>query len=185
MIVKELTQEEADDKIMPLITGAFADTFTYQSIDTRTQIEVEQTPRLKENFRKREFIYLGAYDESGELMGYSISYQARNFELYTQTSVILPQHRRKGVYSELTKTTLKLAGEKGYQMVTSNHVASNNAVIIAKLKLGFKISGFELVDDFGALLKMTYYLNDKRARMFDVRTAFRKPDEDLKGLLKL
>lgn len=185
MIIRELTQEEADEKIYPLITGAFSDTFTYSVFDVRTEHELQAFPRLKDSFRKREFIFLGAFNESDELMGYSISFQMRSLELYTQTSVVLPEHRRKGIYTELTKNILRLAGEKGYQMVTSNHVASNNSVIMAKLKLGFYISGFELVDDFGALVKMTYFLNEKRTRMFNVRTALRRPDQDLRELLKL
>lgn len=185
MIIRELTQEEVDLEINPLVATAFLETFSYPVLDVRTQNELEQFPTLKENFRKREFVFLGAYQESGELMGYSISYQARTYELYTQTSVVLPEYRRKGVYTEMTKSIIRIAGEKGYQMVTSNHVASNNSVIVAKLKLGFFISGFELVDDFGALVKLTYYLNEKRSRMYNVRTAFRRPDEDLKELLRL
>ncbi len=185
MIIRELTQEEADEKIYPLINGAFADTFGYSVFDIRTELELQQFPRLKDGFRKREFVFLGAFNNVGDLMGFSISYQMRVYELYTQTSVVLPEHRRKGIYSELTRNVLRIAGEKGYQMVTSNHVASNNSVIMAKLKLGFFISGFELVDDFGALVKMTYYLNEKRSRMYHVRTSLRRPDQDLKDLLKL
>ncbi len=185
MIIRELKHEEADKIIYPLISSAFADTFTYSALETRTQSELEQFERLKDSFRQRDFIFLAAFNENNDLMGFSISFQLRIYEIYTQTSVVLPEYRRKGVYSELTKAILKKAGEMGYQMVTSNHVASNNAVIVAKLKLGFSISGFELVDDFGALVKLTFYLNEKRARMYNVRTALRRPDQDLKDLLKL
>lgn len=185
MIIRELTQEEADEKIYPLLNEAFADTFGYSIFDVRNELELQQFPRLKDSFRKREFIFLGAFKEADQLMGYSISFQARTYELYTQTSVVLPEHRRKGIYTALTKNILKLAEEKGYQMVTSNHVASNNAVIMAKLKLGFYISGFELLDDFGALVKCTYFLNEKRNRMYNVRTSLKRPDQDLRDLLKL
>jgi ribosomal protein S18 acetylase RimI-like enzyme len=185
MTIRELTQQEFDELIFPLMSTAFADTFSYSIFDVRTEKELEQFPRLKDNFRKREFIYLGAFDSSGEIAGYSISYQARTYELYTQTSVVLPQYRRKGIYTSLTKKVLEMALEKGYQMITSNHVTSNNSVIMAKLKLGFKITGFEIYDDFGSLVKLTYFLNEKRSRMFDVRTGFVRPDEEMKGLLKI
>lgn len=185
MNIRELSQEEADEKLYPLINGAFADTFGYPTFETRTDLETQQFPKLRDNFRRREFIFLGAFSDTDELMGFSISYQMRNYELYTQTSVVLPEHRRKGIYTALTKMNLKLAGEKGYQMVTSNHVASNNSVIMAKLKLGFYISGFELVDDFGALVKLTHFLNEKRERMYHVRTSLKRPEQDLKDLLKL
>lgn len=185
MIIRELTQEEADEKIYPLITDAFSETFSYSVFDVRTEAELLAFPRLKESFRKREFLFLGAFSDSDELMGYSISFQMRSLELYTQTSVVLPAHRRKGIYTALTKKILEVASGKGYQMVTSNHVASNNAVIMAKLKLGFYISGFELVDDYGALVKLTCFLNEKRSQMFNVRTSFRRPDEEQKKLLKI
>lgn len=185
MKISELTQEEVDEKIQPLISCAFGETFSYSVFDIRTQKELAEFPRLKESFRKREFIYLGAFSDSGELLGYSLSYQSRVYEIYTQTSVVLPAFRRQGVYTELTKTVLKLAEERGYQMVVSSHVPSNNSVIVAKLKLGFRISGFELSDDFGSLVKLTYYLNDKRSKMFDVRSGFLRPDAEQKTLLKL
>lgn len=185
MIIRELTPDEVEKNINPLIPEAFADTFSYSIFDVRTQKEIDEYPRLASNFNKREFIYLGVFDESGNIMGWSISYQARRYELYTQTSVVLPAFRRRGIYSEITKTILNLAKEKGYQMVTSYHVVSNNAVIIAKLKLGFRISGFELSDDYGSLVKMTCFLNEKRARMYDFRAGTLRPDEEMKAIFRL
>ncbi len=109
----------------------------------------------------------------------------RMYELYTMNSVILPEFRRKGLYSMLVKETVKEARALGYQMVTSNHVISNNAVIIAKLKLGFNISGIEVFDDFGMTVKLTCHLNETRKKAFDFRTGLTRPDDEIRKLMQL
>lgn len=184
MIIRELTQEEADIIIYPLVNSSFENTFSYPVMNLRTQTEIDAFPRLKESFRKREFLFLAAYEEE-DFLGFSISFQARSYELYTQTSVVLENHRRKGIYTALTRHIQNWARVKGYQMITSNHVAANNSVIVAKLKLGFKITGFELVDDFGSLVKLTYFVNETRDRLFDVRSGLRRPDEGERKILNL
>ena len=61
--------------------------------------------------------------------------------------------RRKGVYSQLVKAVLGHAESRGYAAVTSRHVAANVAVIIAKLRLSFQISGFEYSEVYGPLVR--------------------------------
>lgn len=62
-------------------------------------------------------------------------------ELYMMSSGVLPKYRRSGWYTKLAHVTIKEAKKLGFQMITSNHITSNNSVIIAKLKLGFQIAG--------------------------------------------
>lgn len=185
MKIREIAPEQIESVIFPIMRSTFAQNFSYNVLDVRTPKELEGYDILKTNFNMREWINLGAFDENENLMGFSLSYQARIYELYTQTSIVLPEFRRKGIYTALTKQILEIAKKKGYQMVTSNHVNSNNTVIMAKLKLGYKISGFEISDDFGSMVKLTHYVNEKRAKMFDVRTGYVRPDDEMKSLLKL
>jgi hypothetical protein len=70
-------------------------------------------------------------------------------------------------------------------VVESRHTASNNRVIIPKLKVGFVLSGFEVSDQFGTLVWLRYYFNPTRRRMVDVRTGEHAPDDELRGLLGL
>ncbi len=184
MILKELTEEQFFSFYSDLRTKYFSDTLSYSVMDVRDAHEMALTASLKTKL-VQDSLYLGVYTDKDELMGWSVSYQAKVLELYTQNSAVIPEFRRKGVYSLMQKHVLKVAKERGYQMVTSHHVASNNSVIMAKLKLGFMITGFELCDDFGALVKLTNYLNETRSRAYQVRTGLKRPDQDIKDLLKI
>ena len=152
--------------------------------NVRTETELNAFPRLKERFDNRELLYLVAYD-GDKVAGWSASYQSKIYELYTKNSVVLPEYRRRGIYSLLTKRILNLARERGYQMVSSHHVVANNSVIVAKLKMEFFITGYELTDDYGSLVKMTYFINEKRRKAFEVRSGIKKPDAEMKEILNI
>jgi hypothetical protein len=78
---------------------------------------------------------------------------------------------------------LGLLRNKGFQIVTSRHTATNNAVIIPKLKAGFVIIGLELDDRFGTLVKLAYYFSAGRRKLIDVRSGQTTPDEAIKKLM--
>jgi hypothetical protein len=85
----------------------------------------------------------------------------------------------------MVRHVLAEARKQGFQIVTSKHVATNNAVIIAKLKLGFKISGIDLSDEYGTLVKLTYYLNETRQSVAEFRAGQIKPTRKLKKIFKI
>ena len=152
-------------------------------MDVRTEIEIDQADRLK-NVLTGDRLHLGLFVD-GEFAGWSYSSQFRQYTLASNSSAVLPKFRRQGYYSRLVKATIEEARALGYQMIISNHVVSNNDVIIAKLKLGFKISGMEILDDYGSTVKLTYYLNETRDKAYDFRTGFKRPDDKLKELFKI
>ena len=67
---------------------------------------------------------------------------------------ILPQHQNRGLYTALLPTILEQLKHDGFQIVSSRHNLTNNAVIVPKLKAGFVISGFEVDDRFGTLVQL-------------------------------
>lgn len=167
------------------VREVFKETFSYNIMDVRTPVEAEQAKRLKEGLLSNDRLNLGIYDDQGNLAGWSFSSQFRIYSLYMHNSAILPEFRRKGYYSALVKETLHQAEALGYQVIFSNHVLSNNDVIIAKLKLGFKIMGVETYDDYGSTVKLVYHINEERRRAFDMRAGLTKPDESLKKLFRI
>ena len=100
-------------------------------------------------------------------------------------SVVFPDYRRRGHYTRLVQATIVEAKLAGFQVVTSNHVCTNNAVIIPKLKLDFKITGFEMSDEFGVIVKLTHFLNPTRSKAIEFRSGCQKPDAELKELFKI
>jgi ribosomal protein S18 acetylase RimI-like enzyme len=185
MEIKRLTNEEFWPLFHNYRPQLFNDSFHYAPFDVQTEYEKEQSVQLRANLKDKINIHLVAFNDENELIGWSSSFQKSAHELYMMNSAIFPEYRRTGLYSRLVHDVLELAEEYGFQTVTSNHVTTNNAVIIAKLKLGFCISGIELTDDFGTLVKLTKHLNETRDKISRFRSGEIKPDKEIKSIFKL
>ena len=90
---------------------------------------------------------------------------------------ILKEHQGKGIYSALLPVIIERVRSQGFQTIKSRHNATNNQVIIPKLKAGFVITGLELSDGFGTLVTLTYFMNEKRREVMDMRSGLKKPNE--------
>ena len=100
-----------------------------------------------------------------------------------RNSAVLPDHRRKGLYSALMFEVLKRTKELGFQTVVSRHVTTNNSIIIPKLKAGFVITSLEVSDRYGTLVHLTYFFNETRRKVMQFRSGDLKPDQVLKKAL--
>jgi len=96
----------------------------------------------------------------------------------------LPKYRRLGLYSELVKMVLKRCEEEGFQKIYGTHCATNNAVLIPKLKLGFIFSKVELSDMFGTIIHLQYYTNPLRRKVLDYRSGLKVPSKEVKAVMK-
>ena len=105
------------------------------------------------------------------LVGWSQGYRQGKTDFYMLNSGVARTERRKGIYSELVKAVLAHAESQGYSKVTSRHAAANSAVLIAKLRLGFQVSGFEYSEVYGPLVQLTFLVNEARRRLYRVRAA--------------
>lgn len=76
----------------------------------------------------------------------------------------MPEFQRQGLYSSLAKKVFEITKDAGFQSVHSLHVMTNNPILIAKLKLGFQIYGFEVNTRYGALVRMIYHHNEMKRR---------------------
>jgi len=103
------------------------------------------------------------------LVGWSQGYRQGRTEFYMLNSGVVGAERRKGIYSQLVKAILDHATSLGYSKVMSRHAAANSAVIIAKLRLGFHVSGFEYSEVYGPLVQLTYFVNEARKRLYLAR----------------
>ena len=75
--------------------------------------------------------------------------------------------------------SLQVVMQKGFQKIWSRHNYTNNEVIIPMLKRGFKITGTELTDTFGALVHLTYFPSPLRQKVLEFRAGMLKPDAEL------
>ena len=98
-------------------------------------------------------------------------------------SAVLPEHRNKGIYKELLAGTLRITKEEGFQAVYSRHIAANSAVIVPKLKVGFVITGMEMLEWAELMVRMTYYHHPKRRQLYDFRVGMSGPTDEIKDAL--
>jgi len=93
---------------------------------------------------------------------------------YMANTAIAEEHRRKGVYRAVLDALVARVSADGFSVITSRHTATNNAVIIPKLKAGFFITGMEISDRFGTLVTLTRYLDPAREELLRHRTGERR-----------
>lgn len=136
------------------------------------------------HYAARFTVNLALY-HSKELVGWSWGIEETPEKLYMVNSFVDPAHRRKGLYTALMGEVLTLAQAAGFQVIYSRHAATNNAVIIPKLKAGFLVSGFELSDTFGLLLHLSYFADPLRRRVMAFRSGDLRPDETMRPYLTL
>ena len=111
----------------------------------------------------------------GALVGWSQGYREGTNQFYMLNSGVAIPERRKGVYSRLVSALLAHAEATGYTSVRSRHTAANSAVIVAKLKLGFQVSGFEYSEVYGPLVQLTYLVGQARRELYESRAAPIRP----------
>lgn len=85
-------------------------------------------------------------------------------------SGVAAAERRAGIYSRLVGMVVEHASAQGHAAVVSRHAANNNPVIIAKLKLGFFVSGFEYSEVYGPLVRLTCLVGELRRKLHHTRS---------------
>ncbi len=105
-----------------------------------------------------------------EFAGWCFGLSTRVDTFHMASSAVLEPHRRKGLYTAMANALLQLVRDAGYNALTSHHIATNNSILIAKMKLGFLIVGVELDARNGVLLSMEYPLHEARRTVLRARS---------------
>ena len=126
---------------------------------------------------------LGAF-LNGEFAGWHIGNQTSEDTYDMRNSAVLVDFRRLRIYERLLQSTLEVVTAAGFQRITSDHHPSNTAVLIAKLKAGFWISGVHVDDRFGTLVDLVWYPHHVRREAFEYRVGHAFPSDSVKKLLE-
>ena len=156
-------------KLAALQSAAFAD--YAQSNQLAEVIASETAARPPDTTLQIQSAFGVAAFRGDVLVGWSQGYREGTNQFYMLKSGVAITERRKGVYSQLVRALLTHAEAQGYSNVRSRHTAANAAVIIAKLRLGFQISGFEYSEVYGPLVQLTYLVGEPRRKLYETRAS--------------
>ena len=134
----------------------------------------ERHAGLRQSLPKVERIRVGAFD-GDRLVGYSQGWFEVSGAFYVGSSGVDPDYRRQGLYTRQLNAIEQAVRGRGGITISSQHVATNNAVLIAKLKLGYVIAGTEYVEQMGLLVRLLLHLTPQRAVLFAARTGMLVP----------
>lgn len=112
---------------------------------------------------------IGAFEDD-RLVAWTYA-RPQGAQLHMINSGVASAFRRRGIYSRLVQMTVEHAHARGHFAVVSRHAANNNAVILAKLRLGFFVSGFEYSEVYGPLVQMTCLTGERRRSLYRARAA--------------
>ena len=167
--IPSITVRSVDDPTVFAITGKLADQVFVPAADLglRPYTPPPQHLRAALQQHSERFVF---YNEADEPVGWSIGEQTDPDAFFMRWTGILPAYQKRGIYAAFLRHLLAYLQALGYERVTSNHMVNNRAVLIAKMKAGFIATGMSLDERWGALLWLTYYLDDAAAEGF--RSAF-------------
>lgn len=143
--------------------------------------KLSEISRMTENYYKLRLYILKGDTRIGWFLGEQLNRET----FYMRNTGIFEEFRNKGIYKNLLSLLIEILKEKGFQKITSSHIVTNNHVIVAKLKAGFIISGFEISDRFGLFVNLTYNFNEIRNKIMRYRAGEIAIDEQLTQLLNL
>ena len=115
---------------------------------------------------RRQFV---VEDASGRFCGWCSGAQGSPGMWRMVNSVVAPEHRRRGVYTAMLERACSRARDDGFAVAQSHHHPTNTAVLVAKLKAGFFVSGYELSVGYGTLVVLERPLTEAYAELFAYR----------------
>lgn len=146
--------------------------------------EKENTKRLSNHLKSAYRLRLYILKNDKRIGWFSGKQEGENIFFMSNTG-ILKEYQNKGIYKALLPKILEIIRTEGFQAVCSKHRATNNQVIVPKLKAGFMISGIEINDVYGLLITLTFYFNEARRKLIEYRVGQTRPNNEIKKLLKL
>lgn len=94
-------------------------------------------------------------------------------------SHIHPTYRKRGTYGDYLNRVIAYTKELGFEMIVSEHAPNNNAVIIAKLKAGFRIFSMEIDPMVGMSICLRYFHEPSHLAAYEFRCGYATLSEHL------
>ena len=175
--VIEIRQVETfDEAAMAALAGPiFGDAARQQYLSELIGPDADaRNKALRAELPKPQRIRIAAFD-GDRFVGCSSGWFEFGGGFYIGLSAVEPGYRRRGVYTRMLEAMEQAVRERGGLLISSQHVATNNAVLIAKLRMGYVVAGTEYVEPMGLLVRLVLHLAPQRRALFESRTGTLQP----------
>jgi RimJ/RimL family protein N-acetyltransferase len=179
---REATKEEFEPFFREKRPVVFADSVSFPLGNWLTDDDKAKQKILFDLIKSRYSLRVFIMKEK-EIIGWHVGRQIDEDQYHMSNTGIFNEYQGKGIYSAFLPKLLDIFKEKGFQKIVSRHHASNNSVLVPKLKAGFVITGFEIDERFGIFVLLSYIYNEQRSKAYKFRTGAIRPDEMLKRYL--
>ena len=177
--VSEETFQPVFDAHYASIFGSIVELPRREMIDDSAAASRDALRKRMDNLlRVRWLVY-----HDNDVVGWTMGAQKTPDRYGMSNSVIFPEHRGRGVYTALLNALIARVAIEGFQVIESHHHATNNAVLVPKLKTGFVITGTEFNDIYGLLVTLSYFVDQRRRDALDFRVGGRRVSEDVVNAL--
>jgi len=79
------------------------------------------------------------------------------------------EYRRRGIYGHVLRGTIAYTHALGFDTITSEHAPSNNDVLVAKLRAGFRLYAMEIDPMAGPSVILRYFHNPEHLAAYELR----------------
>lgn len=125
--------------------------------DERTRERADQLMELEGAGMLHHFY---GFLSGDELIGVYEGRQERRAEYDMRRTALLPEWRRRGIYTAFLPKVVEAARAAGFLRVSSRHAVDNNAILVPKLAHGFVIEGFVTSLRSGLQVVLVYHLTE-------------------------
>jgi len=164
-----LEEKEFDSYFNQFYRAVFTDRGSFAPGSVLSDAEKASLKLLRKNMGRPVYLRVGLFARN-EFIGWHTGDQRSGEEFYMRNTGVLSAWRGRGIYKALLPHVIDCCVREGFQVISSKHNATNNPVIIPKLRAGFVITGLELSDRFGTMIRLEYFTNAKRRQMMDYRS---------------
>lgn len=177
----EIRQVEIFDKAAmdALVEPIFGDDARSRYLTRLIGTEADERGKaLRATLPKPDRVRIAAFDGERFVGCSSGWFEFGSGNFYIGISAVDPAYRRQGLYTRMLNQIESTVRERGGLRISSQHVATNNAVLIAKLRLGYVIAGTEYDEQMGLLVRLVLHLVPERGALFASRVGTLVPPAD-------
>jgi GNAT superfamily N-acetyltransferase len=148
-------------RALPFIHEHFAQIFPDEADSPFRQLD-----GLDAKARYYELSDFFEYVHDGRTVGLVIGSPLDWSTYYCRTTAILPEYQSRGLGDLWFKPVFDALAAAGVQRIEGDVAPSNLPMLRMLTRNGFQVTGVTLTDRWGALNRMTLFLNDARAAIF-------------------